>query len=648
MTTRSRSHVLEEESRRAFRMAIPAEWVVQDQNPDYGLDIQVQIFKNEKATPYFFYAQIKGTDSLISESDIPSHRFSTEHLLHYVSCPFPVMLVIYSSQTKQMYYEWVQNIYNRLSPDELRKWHAQETVTIHLSHLLDDINSSVLEKEIQHRCFHLGQHQESVQEFTIQLTLNLPEEKSSSIRKEIVHWLAGDITTSIVRLRDDDLSDGKILVHEDLSVVEISCEDRTGLISLVLSDGKLVEHELLTALQLSTAMIFSAAGLSDRAIDLVARIVMETEPLPPVACFLLTDPSLGVLYAHAKRAGEAMMLAEEVFKRGYVAPALNFAFSICRQDTDSRLYGQQYRRFLLTALQSDVLDQINKARFHYNLANSLCRDYFHRQAVSHFIKAARIDQKYLQRSYWWAEMGGSLFLLNKFKWSERCYRKAVALGETRIPARALLADSLLHQGRFSEGIEELEIFFQEAKQPDARAILMHWVAQLLFGRFGDAVVRQSEKALQLTDQALLIQNNLESMRVLEDAIKADPLCGLAWFNHVVCQQQENRDDAYIEWFVTAILQEWDIEAWANLVVTLLPQKEDHLVDLKACVFAEAFRLHGMSLENEIARRIQVQNGTPDEEAMRIVNGAKEISLMFAQEPEPLARIILTDDKSEEV
>ena len=86
MATRSRSHVLEEISRRAFENIIPPEWLVRTQFPDYGLDIQVQIFSDEKATPYYFYVQLKATDTIREEGSLPSFRFKTERLIQYIEC----------------------------------------------------------------------------------------------------------------------------------------------------------------------------------------------------------------------------------------------------------------------------------------------------------------------------------------------------------------------------------------------------------------------------------------------------------------------------------------------------------------------------------------------------------------------------------
>lgn len=58
---RPHEHQIEELSRRKFREKCPAAWVVRDLNPDYGLDMLVDIFEDDEATGRSFYVQMKST-----------------------------------------------------------------------------------------------------------------------------------------------------------------------------------------------------------------------------------------------------------------------------------------------------------------------------------------------------------------------------------------------------------------------------------------------------------------------------------------------------------------------------------------------------------------------------------------------------------
>ncbi|MGH7481433.1 MAG: DUF4365 domain-containing protein, partial [Longimicrobiales bacterium] len=63
MPRRPRQHQIEELSRRALRARLPEAWVVRDLNPDYGLDVAVDIFEDERATGLSFAVQLKATEN---------------------------------------------------------------------------------------------------------------------------------------------------------------------------------------------------------------------------------------------------------------------------------------------------------------------------------------------------------------------------------------------------------------------------------------------------------------------------------------------------------------------------------------------------------------------------------------------------------
>lgn len=97
MPKRPRAHVLEEESRRALRSILPADWVIADTNQlEYGLDARVEIFKRGVATGLAFWVQLKATD----ERDLSkalSVRCRVSSLNYWYAQADPVLLVRYSA-----------------------------------------------------------------------------------------------------------------------------------------------------------------------------------------------------------------------------------------------------------------------------------------------------------------------------------------------------------------------------------------------------------------------------------------------------------------------------------------------------------------------------------------------------------------------
>ena len=66
-----------------------------------------------------------------------------------------------------------------------------------------------------------------------------------------------------------------------------------------------------------------------------------------------------------------------------------------------------------------------------------------RKSINYYLKTINFEPDYKNRPYWWAEIAGCFFLINKFCLAEKFYKKSFELGEKNIPVQALIADSLL-------------------------------------------------------------------------------------------------------------------------------------------------------------------------------------------------------------
>ena len=98
MPQRPSQHVTEEKSRRAFRKVVPPEWVVRDVTPDYGLDLEVEIFVGGAATGLLFKVQVKG-----SNQDDLVMRLSQEKPDYYNSIELPVLVVLYDEPHERLF-----------------------------------------------------------------------------------------------------------------------------------------------------------------------------------------------------------------------------------------------------------------------------------------------------------------------------------------------------------------------------------------------------------------------------------------------------------------------------------------------------------------------------------------------------------------
>lgn len=114
---------------------------------DYGVDYQVQIFKERIPTGLEFGVQNKGTDNIgkISNGNI-KFSMKTKHLVDYLKLPYPILLHRYDAQNRQGYWlnltEYCQNILDKKKP----KWKEQKTVScdIPISNRLEDLDGILI------------------------------------------------------------------------------------------------------------------------------------------------------------------------------------------------------------------------------------------------------------------------------------------------------------------------------------------------------------------------------------------------------------------------------------------------------------------------------------------------------------------------
>lgn len=105
---RPREHVLEGLSRRAFEAALPAEWVVRAVEDDYGIDREVEIFLDGRATGLMFKVQLKASDR-VSRSG-PSYRVTTDQIAYWNSLDVPVLIVYWVVETQSLYGRWAHTL----------------------------------------------------------------------------------------------------------------------------------------------------------------------------------------------------------------------------------------------------------------------------------------------------------------------------------------------------------------------------------------------------------------------------------------------------------------------------------------------------------------------------------------------------------
>lgn len=127
---RPKSHVLEYESELALRNQLPKEWILRKKDPDYGIDLEVEIVEKERVTNKVLWLQIKAKECIKPEAKSVSYQMKTKHLKYYESCSIPVIILFYIKSQNLFYYLFIQRFISETISVNNPDWRKKKTVSI--------------------------------------------------------------------------------------------------------------------------------------------------------------------------------------------------------------------------------------------------------------------------------------------------------------------------------------------------------------------------------------------------------------------------------------------------------------------------------------------------------------------------------------
>jgi hypothetical protein len=611
MAYRPRQHILETESKKAFDSILPSEWVIRSNESDYGLDAQVQIFENGVSTPFLFFVQLKATDSIKKLSQTPTFYFSTERLLEYSNYPLPVLLVLYDANWKRLFYRWTHALFNELDFNDKRKLHIQESFTVRFENQLNLNNSDILSNEVKEYFRSAELYPESSGNLFININLNLEKEIAEDVLNDLKNWLESN--PNIRFLKDNSVENSDILIEgiTDWKAITAFYSDHKIAFPFIEVDELTnddLKITLLAILKVILAHLLAISGRINASIDIFTKFLIEDCYINSSIEYLLSQTNCISLFILKKRTFEAFEIAEKLLEKGFINLASLFATTLNFNNLNDQIGVNRYQTFLKKVINSSTDSQTTGIQS-YNLANSLRLCGNCREAIIFYCKAAKAESSYLSKSYWWAELGGCFFILNKLKWAEYSYKKAIELGEKRLPIHGLLGDVLLYQGKFKEASDTFGIYLNETEFPQSEGILKKWLSEVLVNRYGDKVKRDFAKANEYLCYVENLVNSEDQKKMIESALLADPLNELACFNYAV----HKRD--FESWLFASIVNNNDPESWANAVLLLFNElsksKEDFNL-FHTAIINEAWR-SSVKIEDI------VKNKFPEEMNPKLIN-----------------------------
>ena len=569
---RPRQHIIETESKKHLTSIIPNHWVLRELAPDYGLDFMVEIFNGENSTGSIFYLQLKGSDQKI-ENNVTSYQLKREHIEYYNSIPSPVLFVIYSTRTNQFWGLWTNLLKDVLIEDDTE----QKTFKLNLDkgHLID--KSFFIELESS---FNIDLPKK------VNVSVISTTDKGQLYHQQLVKWiqyyygehieLENSLLPSTIKFQYTEETENF------LSVLVVGSKKIFTLNPLDITDDTFLYLPLIdinhSPTQFKEALILISFLLHKynigNSIELLIKNITDDKAQFFYPIFIIEMIKQAI---KSNSVVEVESLSKTIIEKNRIDLLQFINFSILTFDKESK-FTNLYRTNLIDAIEN-VKDRSLIGTLSYNLANSYRSKHQLYLASKYYQKARKNENDYLNRSYWWSEYAGVLFLSSHYACAEKFYKKSHNLNsEEKFPLiHSLIGDTLFFQGKFSDAKIEFEKFINvDSNFPREEIFLKIIVCQNFVSAELHNTTFEIAKSTELAEQAFA-DKNLEK---LAEAIQAYPLNGLAWFNYgVFLNKKDHFESAFMAFLTTACIQDWDKEAWKNclLIAFNLQKKEDFIL-----------------------------------------------------------------------
>jgi len=581
---RPRSHQVSDESRRAFERAL-GHWVFRPEQPDYGIDGEVEVFEESgKSTGLRFHVQLKATDGTVEQAR--SVRIERDTARYYHALDLPVLIVSYHAPSETLYARWFQEL-NPPTDDE-----GDGTITVKF----DDANRWTSETPSG-----------LVRDLVLRRTLR-----------------SGDIPTPIFVAVDRQPSDiHPVLVHELTSllaplrgVVELTSEKSRALASIVVRPRKLaveLGREISRSMGLpenvknyrvlaaDTLLLLAHALGRARQSSLAAKIALAVADEATIFERPEIFGNLTKYLAEGHRLADALELSDRLAtKYGSTWAGESLRTLALMTEAMSAAEAGYYEKYLDREIEraESRKDKLQIGIAYYNRGNYRRGTGRLRDGIRDYLIAARTDATYWDRDYFCAELGGGFFGAKRFKCAVACYQKSIDLG-AGLETRALLADSMMFAGQYKNAKEEFGHYLDKTKELAPQWRLKNWALTKLLEHGVEAQTRQTRAALSLAGDP----------DTLDDALKLDALCGLAWFNKGANElPDKDRRVASAYYLMAAVCQDWDLQAWRNAFGLAMEDKEDETAPY---ILLAAYEVHGERFIQELSAGF---NGPVDKRA----------------------------------
>lgn len=572
MPVRHSSHQLEDQSRLAFQALLPQAWVVRSKQPDYGVDLEVEIFKETgAATGLTFNVQLRAT---ANANKARKARMDVAQLAYFATLDVPTAIVRFCQATGETWWCWH---FNRPLSNSTTTSKSQ-TIAFSMADLWTDRAPQAIAQTLALK------RQIAALPQGGRLAMRRPEAIASPDSRFAIDSALDRLVRSVRWLDDAALDEPPFLT--------LCNEPRLGALSLAVGAIAMttIESPAIDAVKLLGQLAYALSGLlrelglKDHAADLARFMLAEGLPhddrtLAAMTCLTLVDePVTMARLAILNDLAQGQDPSYALIMVGLCAPSA--------ADNATR-----------TAAAEMIFDHAADAAKHHpspeaEAATFYSRGNFYRNidqpraAFRAFRQALRLWPAYLGRPYFRAELGSALFCAGRYRDAARLYRSLPDQESSAVQRR--LADALFFSGDVGEAgrlYEALKVVSKSAEQSADDAV-RSWVCGWLSRRHGERVPHSRARA----DSAVRgIQDAENNGALFENIVlQVDALHPLANFN-VAVRRAANRayDDAWAGFMICALHHSLDIGAWVSALQCAMNIKEPTIVIATLSAAAQA-------------------------------------------------------------
>jgi len=420
---------------------MPPEWVVRDVPSDYGIDLEVEVFAQERATGRTFKVQLKATESQHGEGR--SVRVRMDHLRYWNELDAPVMIVLYVAETRSLYGLW------SVSHDPGGGAETQTSTTVHFrdSEMSDSLIAAIPEELEILQALKAGRVPKPLPLRISHPNLAVALRTTLALRQAVTERGLGsefrlvqssgpafvmDLSDSARATVRAPLNAGSITMPLHVDFDDRGQPDAESVLNLLtMVGGVLGKYGDIEA----ASAVFTSVGFCS---------LWFTSPLATIISFALSATNRG---------GAVLALVHDLindssgieYAAEYLSPLQDF--SADQADlAQSRLVEQETRALIDRAAEAPPihyaqiikLGNLLKSQQRYGEALDMLE-----QAITRWPYLGTDDPRIL------VELGALAFRAGRYARSAECYGQALALASQNVRIRAHYSDALLIAGNFA-------------------------------------------------------------------------------------------------------------------------------------------------------------------------------------------------------